>query len=63
MPEYDLLLAPGADLSQVVVRCEGVSGLEVDEEGGLRMQSARGVLRQSPPLTWCVLPSGENQPV
>ncbi len=61
--EYDLYLAPGADLSAVVVRCEGVEGLEVDEQGGLRMRSANGTLRQSPPQTWCVLPSGEEQPV
>jgi hypothetical protein len=63
MPEYDLLLAPGTDLAQVVVRCEGVSGLEVDEQGGLLMHSDQGVLRQSPPRTWCVLPSGETEPV
>jgi len=63
MPAYDLLLEPGADLTRVVVRCEGASGLELDEEGGLRMHSAHGVLRQSPPVTWCVLPSGEREPL
>jgi hypothetical protein len=61
--EYDLYLVPGADLSQVIVRCEGVSDLEVDEQGGLLMHSAQGVLRQSPPVTWCVLPSGEREPL
>jgi hypothetical protein len=63
MPEYDLLLAPGADLSEVVVRCEGVSDLEVDEQGGLLTHIAQGVLRQTPPLTWCVLPTGEREPL
>jgi hypothetical protein len=63
MPEYDLLVAPGADLSQVVVRCAGLDGLEVDGHGGLSMHSARGVLRQTPPVTWSVLPSGERRPL
>src|SRR5262249_38275080 len=33
--EYDLLLAPGADLSRVAVRVSGASGLEVGGDGSL----------------------------
>ena len=50
--EYDLLVAPEADLSQVVVRCEGIVGYEEDEEGGLVLQTAHGPLRQPLGIAW-----------
>jgi len=59
--EYDVRVAPGADVSSLVLRCEGVLGLEIDEHGGLLMRTAQGTLRQSPPETWSVLPSGERE--
>ena len=61
--EYDLLLAPGADPSQVVVHCAGVSGIAVDEDGGLELETPLGTLRQTPPVSWTVLPSGEREPL
>jgi hypothetical protein len=59
--EYDLLLAPGAELEKVVIRADGISALEVADDGSLLMQTAAGKLRQTPPLTWQELPNGERQ--
>jgi hypothetical protein len=61
--EYDLVLAPGADLSQVTVRGEGIDGLDIDAEGSLVMQTALGPITQKPPIAWYELPSGERHPV
>jgi hypothetical protein len=59
--EYDLLLAPGADLEKVVVRADGTTSIEVAADGSLMMQTAAGKLRQTPPLTWQELPNGERR--
>jgi hypothetical protein len=59
--EYDLILAPGADLEKVVIRTDGVTAIEVADDGSLLMQTAAGQLRQTPPLTWQELPNGERQ--
>jgi hypothetical protein len=61
--EYDLLLAPGADLDRVAVRCEGTERLEIEADGSLAMRTALGPIRQSPPVTWHVLPGGERRSV
>jgi hypothetical protein len=61
--EYDLLLAPGADLEQVVIRAEGSSGMDIGGDGSLIIQTDNGPLRQTPPKTWQVLPGGGNRPV
>jgi len=50
--EYDLLVAPGADLTQVAVRVEGIRRLELTSEGSLRLQTAQGPIDQRPPITW-----------
>jgi len=59
--EYDVLLAPGADLSQVAIRCEGVQKLALGKDGSLVMETALGPITQKPPATWYVLPSGERK--
>ena len=58
--EYDLLVAPGADLSQFVVRCDGIDALEVAPDGSLSLATAFGPIRQSAPKTWYQLESGER---
>jgi len=58
--EYDLLLEPEADLSQVRVRVDGAD-LSLDAEGSLVMHTALGPVRQPPPLTWEVTPAGEKR--
>ncbi|MFT7463280.1 MAG: hypothetical protein ACI9EF_001624 [Pseudohongiellaceae bacterium] len=59
---YDLLLAPGADPAQVVLRCEGVTGLALDGEQ-LVLSTAVGPLVQTPPVAWQVGALGERFPV
>jgi hypothetical protein len=55
---YDLLLAPGADLRQVVIRTDGASAIKVDADGTLVLDTAAGPLRQTAPATWEELPDG-----
>ncbi len=59
--EYDLCLSPGADLSAVVLRCDGVESLSLDGSGNLLMETERGTLRQKAPLTWQDLPDGGRE--
>jgi hypothetical protein len=62
--EYDLLLAPGAELGDIIVRCEGIERLAVDESGRLLLHTSTGaVLEQSAPTTWAELPDGTRRPL
>jgi hypothetical protein len=61
--EYDLMLAAGADVTNVLVRCEGIEGLVIEEDGALRMESELGPVLQSPPRTWEVLEDGERREI
>jgi len=47
--EYDLLVAPGTDLSRVVMRAEGVTRIELSPDGALDLQTPDGPLTQTPP--------------
>lgn len=60
---YDLLLAPGAELDRCVVRCAGLAGLALEPDGALAMETSVGTLRQSVPVAWQVLASGERAPL
>ena len=62
--EYDLLLAPGADLSSFVAECEGVEHLRIDAEGRLvaaieTPQGDRELLQQAP-IAWQVTERGRQ---
>jgi hypothetical protein len=61
--EYDLTLEPGADLDQVVIRCEGAEALHLDESGALVLETATGSLQQLRPRTYQIGPAGERLPV
>jgi hypothetical protein len=61
--EYDLIVSPRADLRQVVVRVEGASSLALDADGSLLIQTAAGLLRQTPPITSETLPGGATRPL
>ena len=61
--EYDVELAPWADAGRVIVACEGILGLGLEDDGTLVMQTAAGAIRQKPPTTWQVLPSGDRRAV
>ncbi|MCB9883793.1 MAG: hypothetical protein H6834_18535 [Planctomycetes bacterium] len=58
--EYDLIVAPGADLSRVRVRCEGIEALSVTADGSLSMRRAGEVVRQRPPITWSIARDGRT---
>jgi hypothetical protein len=58
---YDLLLAPGADLRQIVIRTDGASAMNVDTDGTLILDTAAGRLRQTAPATWEELPDGTTR--
>ena len=50
--EYDLLLAPGAALSQVGIRIQGAQGLRLEDDGTLVIETGLGEIRQPPPRAW-----------
>jgi hypothetical protein len=60
--EYDLLLAPGADLARFAARCEGVERLAIDADGRLCATVATddGVVElvQQAPIAWQESPDG-----
>ncbi len=58
--EYDLLLAPGASLSEVAVRVRGARGLRLDGDGTLAIETGLGEIRQAPPRAWEVCGSGKK---
>jgi hypothetical protein len=62
--EYDLLLAPGAELSSFAAECEGVDHLRIDAEGRLvaaikTPQGERELLQQAP-IAWQVTENGKQ---
>ncbi|MEQ8766770.1 MAG: hypothetical protein RL885_22845 [Planctomycetota bacterium] len=61
--EYDLELEAGADLEQVVVRCDGIEKLGIDRVGALCIRTADGLLRQPAPSSWYVLATGKRKSV
>lgn len=54
--EYDLLLAPGADLERFVAQCEGAESLRIDADGSLRARvptpDGAQELVQHAPVAW-----------
>lgn len=61
--EYDLLLAPGADLARVRVQVQGAQQLSIDADGALVMHTALGDVRQPRPTTWMVAADGSHRPL
>ncbi|HYC78907.1 MAG TPA: SBBP repeat-containing protein [Planctomycetota bacterium] len=59
---YDLVVKPGADLSQVTVRVDGADRLEL-RDGELLAHTRYGVLRQTTPVTWQVRADGSRESV
>ncbi len=50
--EYDLELAPGADLSKVICRVDGGDSLSIDDAGRLVVATRYGELKHENPKTW-----------
>ena len=61
--EYDLLIAPGTELDDVAIRCDGARGLSLDDEGALRIETADGALRQRVVAAWQADDEGGTEPV
>lgn len=61
--EYDLVLAPGADLSGVCLRVDGASRVMIDDEGALVAKTAAGTLRQTAPRAVVVSADGVKRDV
>lgn len=61
--EYDLLLGPGADLNQVKIKCEGVTRLEIDDDGALVMTTQVGSIRHRPPISYIESPNGQRKEI
>jgi hypothetical protein len=59
--EYELRLDPGAALDRVVLRADGASGLRIEDDGALAVDTKSGTLRQSPPVGWEELPDGHRR--
>jgi hypothetical protein len=47
--KYDLVIAPGAELSDVILRYQGADGLTVGDDGTLSIASAGGLFREGRP--------------
>lgn len=45
-PRYDLLIAPGADLSHVAMTFDGADGVRINEQGDLQIQTALGPVEE-----------------
>jgi len=58
--EYDVLLAPQAQLANVAVAVEGIDRLHVDADGALVMETQLGPIRMPAPLTWETGPTQER---
>ncbi len=61
--EYDLELAPGADLEQVRIRCVGVDDVTRLAPDRVSLATAVDVLEQTIPASWTVSAEGERVPV
>ncbi len=57
--EYDLLLAPGADLDPVEIAVEGIERMRVEGDA-LVMETQLGPVRMPAPLSWEEGPSGKK---
>ncbi len=61
--EYDLVLAPEADLEQLTFRVEGATSLHLHDTGALRIDTPAGMLRQSAPRTFSLDEEGRRAAV
>src|SRR3989475_4888738 len=59
--EYDLVVAPGADPSQIALSFEGADRLEIDANGDLVLHTAVGAIRQRRPLIYQELADGRRE--
>ncbi len=61
--EYDVVLAPHADLAGLAFRCRGVDALSLRDDGALVLATPVGPIVQSAPTTWQERADGTRVPV
>src|SRR2546430_6629697 len=59
--EYDLVVAPGADPSQIALNFKGADRLEVDAQGDLVLHTAVGAIHQRRPMVYQELKDGRRE--
>ena len=60
--EYDFVVAPGASPESIRIDFEGVSDVDIDAQGGLRLETPAGAVRQARPRIYQEL-EGVRRPV
>src|SRR6059058_574946 len=60
--QYDLFVAPGADVAKTMIHAEG-GVVKVDADGSLTIQAPGGTLHQTATVSWDVLPDGSRRPL
>lgn len=53
--KYDIILRPGADISKIALKFNGLEGLSLNKNGNLSMKTSVGEVYQSIPLSYQVL--------
>jgi hypothetical protein len=61
--EYDFILAPHADPSQIRIRVSGARGVRIDPNGELVIASADGEIRQHRPVIYQIAADGSHRSV
>jgi len=56
--EYDLVVAPAADPSLILLRVDGASQLSIDDDGDLALETAVGVVKVQRPVAYQQTPQG-----
>jgi Carboxypeptidase regulatory-like domain/Beta-propeller repeat len=50
--QYDFVVAPNADASQISIEFDGANNLEIDAEGNLLISTPAGIVKQNKPYTY-----------
>lgn len=61
--KYDLLVAPGAELEAVRIRCDGLAGEVGGCAEGLELSTATGLLTHRDGACWQLTQTGEKRPI
>jgi len=58
--EYDFIVSPGANLSQINIRYDGVDGISIDNHGRLSIETKWGTIFESAPVLY---QPGNDEPI
>ncbi len=60
--EYDYILHPGASLSSIQMKCEGLKKISLNPKGELQLESAWGLMSESAPYSYQII-NGQKKEV